>query len=52
MRKLLGFLGLTIGSWLGWIVGAHLSISAAVMLSVAGTGLGLYLGHRIARDYF
>lgn len=52
MRKLLGVLGLTIGSWLGWKVGAQLSISGAVMLSAVGTGLGLYLGHRIARDYF
>ena len=52
VTKLLGFLGLTIGSWIGWSLGAHVSLTAAVLLSIVGTGMGLYLGRRIARDYF
>lgn len=52
MTKLLGFLGLTIGSWIGWSIGAHFSTIAAVLLGVVGTGAGLYLGRRVARDHF
>ena len=52
MTKLLGIVGVTAGSWLGWALGARLSLTAAVLLSIIGTGLGLYLGRRIAQDYF
>lgn len=52
VTKLLGFLGLMAGSWIGWSVGAHVSVAAAVLLSIVGTGVGLYLGRRIARDHF
>jgi len=52
LSKLLGFLGLTLGGWLGWAIGARLSITAAIFLSIVGTGLGLYLGRRIAQEYF
>jgi hypothetical protein len=52
LSKLLGFLGLTVGSWLGWAMGARISMLAALMLSLIGTGVGLYLGRRIAREYF
>jgi hypothetical protein len=52
MEKLLIFLGLSVGGWIGWVAGAPFGILAAFLLSVVGTGLGLYLGRRIARDYF
>lgn len=52
MNKLLGFLGMTIGGWLGWAIGARLSITAALLLSIVGTGFGLYVGRRIAQEYF
>jgi hypothetical protein len=52
MEKLLVFLGLSVGGWIGWAVGAPFGMFAAFMLSIVGTGLGLYLGRRIARDYF
>lgn len=52
MSKLLGWLGLTVGGWVGWAIGARHSLGAALLLSVVGTGLGLYLGRRIDRDYF
>jgi hypothetical protein len=52
MEKLLIFLGLSVGGWIGWAVGAPFGMFAAFMLSIVGTGLGLYLGRRIARDYF
>jgi hypothetical protein len=52
MEKLLIFLGLSVGGWIGWAVGAPFGMFAAFMLSIVGTGLGLYVGRRIARDYF
>ena len=52
MSKLLGFLGLTVGSWVGWAIGARWSVVAAIFLSIIGSGLGLYVGRRIAQEYF
>jgi hypothetical protein len=52
VTKLLGFIGLTLGSYLGWAAGAPFSMGAAIMLSMVGSGVGLYVGRRIARDYF
>jgi hypothetical protein len=46
MRKLLGFVGMTVGSGLGWWAGAHLGTMTAFMLSMVGTGAGLYAGGR------
>jgi hypothetical protein len=52
MGKVLIFLGLGVGGWIGWAVGARFGVLAALMLSVVAMGVGLYLGRRIARDYF
>lgn len=52
MTRLLGFIGLTLGGWIGWSAGARFSLGAAILLSIVGTGVGLYVGRRIARDHF
>lgn len=52
MRKLLGGLGGFGGSWLGWALGAHLSLSLAFVLGTVGMGLGTYYGRKAAREYF
>lgn len=52
MEKLLVFLGLSVGGWIGWALGARFGFFAAFVLGVVGTGVGLYVGRRIARDYF
>lgn len=52
LNKLLGLIGLTVGGWLGWVIGARLSFAAAIFLSTVGTALGLYIGRRIAQEYF
>ena len=52
MNKLLTWIGMFVGSWIGWAVGARFSFFAAFMLSIVGLALGLYLARRIANDYF
>lgn len=51
MRKLMGFIGATAGGWVGWALGAPVGIMTAFMLSIVGTGLGIYAGQKIARHY-
>jgi uncharacterized membrane protein YeaQ/YmgE (transglycosylase-associated protein family) len=51
MERLLGFVGATIGGALGWWGGERVGFMTAFTLSMIGTGLGLYLGRRIAREY-
>lgn len=52
MQKLLAAIGAFAGSSLGWALGAHLSLFTAVVLSAVGTGVGIYYGRKLARDYF
>ena len=52
MTKLLAFFGMTVGGWIGWAVGAPMGMFAAFILSIVGTGVGLYLGRKVANDYF
>jgi uncharacterized membrane protein YeaQ/YmgE (transglycosylase-associated protein family) len=52
MQKLLGFIGMTAGGWIFWYMGEWYSLTAAILLSVVGTGVGLYVGRRIADEYF
>jgi hypothetical protein len=51
MTKLFGFVGATVGSALGWWAGARVGTMTAFSLSMVGTGVGLYLGRRIADQY-
>ena len=46
MRKLLGFVGATVGSAVGWWAGAHVGTMTAFMVSMVGTGAGMYAGWR------
>ena len=50
MKRLLDLMGLTIGGWLGWMIGAWISFFAAFIVSVIGTGLGLYAARRLTRS--
>jgi hypothetical protein len=51
MQKLLGWLGLVVGGTTGWAIGARFGLMTAFFLSIVGTGVGLYLGRRIADRY-
>lgn len=48
MTKLLGFVGATVGSAIGWWAGAHAGMMTAFTVSMVGTGAGLYAGRRLA----
>jgi uncharacterized membrane protein YeaQ/YmgE (transglycosylase-associated protein family) len=50
MTKIMGFLGATIGGYAGWALGARFGTMTAFVISMVGTGLGLYLGRRVAND--
>jgi hypothetical protein len=50
MVKLLGFVGATIGGYAGWWVGAKIGLMTAFLVSVVGTGVGMYYGAKFARD--
>ena len=47
MNRLLNLLAMSVGSWLGWIVGAWVSVFMAFIVSVVGMGLGLYAARQI-----
>jgi uncharacterized membrane protein YeaQ/YmgE (transglycosylase-associated protein family) len=52
MGKLLGFIGATVGSSIGWWAGARVGIMTAFLVSVVGTGVGIYAAHRVNDHYF
>jgi len=51
MKKLLAFLGSTVGGYIGWGLGSHMGFMVAFVLSMIGTGFGIYAGYRVAQNY-
>lgn len=51
MRRIMDLLGMTLVGALGWWLGAFVGMGTAVLLSSIGTGAGLYLSRRLAREY-
>lgn len=51
MKKLLVLVGTTLGSAVGWWLGADFGIMTAFILSMIGFGLGMWGGARLARDW-
>lgn len=49
--KLLGFIGATIVGAIGWWIGSPVGLMTAFILSTIGSGLGLYLGRKVADHY-
>jgi hypothetical protein len=47
VKRLLDFIGMSVGGWLGWIAGAPISVFTAFIISIVGTGLGLYAVRRL-----
>ncbi len=51
MLKLYSFIGATVGSYAGWAIGAPVGFTTAFIVSMVGTGVGIYFGRRAARYY-
>jgi hypothetical protein len=51
MEKLMGFVGMTLGSAVGWYLGMLVGFTSAVVLSMVGTGAGLWFGRWAAREW-
>lgn len=51
MNKLLGFVGATVGGSIGWWLGQRAGIMIAFLMSVVGTGAGMYAARRLFSDY-
>ena len=49
MKRLLNLIGMTIGGWIGWEFGGMLSLFTAFIVSMVGTGIGLYAAQKAAR---
>jgi hypothetical protein len=49
MRKLIVTITTITGSWLGWWLGDQFGLITAFILSMIGTGLGLYFGRRFVQ---
>lgn len=46
MRGMIGMIGTTVGSGIGWWLGAHVGMMTAFAASTVGTGVGLYAARR------
>lgn len=51
MKKLIVLLVSTVGSSVGWWLGARVGIMTAFMVSMVGTGLGIWGGVKLAKRY-
>jgi hypothetical protein len=51
MTRLFGFIGATAGGYLGWWIGAPAGVMTAFMVSMLGTGAGMYVGRKLASRY-
>lgn len=51
MSKLFSFIGATVLGYVGWFAGARVGITTAFILSMVGTGVGMYYGRKIAQNY-
>lgn len=51
MTKLMGFIGATLGSAVGWWLGAKVGTMTAFMVSTVCSGVGIYFGRRAAAHY-
>lgn len=51
MKRLLDLIAMSAGGWIGWMIGAWVSVFTAFLVSVVGTGVGLYVARRITKHY-
>ncbi len=46
MKRLFDLIGMSVGGWVGWAMGAYVSTFTAFMVSIVGTGVGLWVTRR------
>ena len=51
MNRFLNFVGMSAGGWVGWALGAQISIFTAFIVSMVGTGFGLYYTQRAVKRF-
>lgn len=51
MRFLFGAIGTCAGGWAGWALGELWALPAAVVLGAVGSGVGLYWGRKLFRQW-
>jgi hypothetical protein len=51
MKKILNLCAMSLGGWIGWAVGARIGIFTAFIISLIGTGAGLYAAMRINHHF-
>jgi hypothetical protein len=51
VEGLFGFIGATLLGGIGWWIGQRVGVMTAFIVSTVGTGVGLYLGRRLAREH-
>ena len=51
MGKLFSFIGATAGGYAGWALGATVGFTTAFIVSMVGTGSGMYYARQIAKNY-
>jgi len=49
VKRILDLVAMSVGGWLGWMIGAGVSIFTAYVVSVVGAGVALYATRRIMR---
>jgi len=54
MTRLLIFIGMIVGGYVGWWVGDYFDIGLMMtfLVSSLGSAAGVYLGWKLGRDYF
>jgi len=49
MKGIMNLAGMTLGGWIGWALGARVSFFTAFVVSMLGTGVGLYYAQKATR---
>jgi hypothetical protein len=49
MKGFLNLAGMSAGGWVGWLLGEQISFFTAFIVSMLGTGLGLYYTQRAVK---